>query len=330
MRGMNRRAFLVRSTLSAAAGALVAPRLFAADATPAAPATPAAGTAPAPAPAASAIAPTPKVEFKPLRGDVGCAFGRGGTIGWLANADAVVAVDSAFPDVARQVVEGLPGRAGRSFDFLINTHHHGDHTGGNGTFRPHARSILAHANVPALQRSRSRNPDAEVVADTTITDRWRRDFGSEAVEVRYFGAAHTKGDIAVHFEKANVTHVGDLMFNRIYPVIDRPGGASIAHWIAVLDEVAKTYPADTIYIFGHAGGKFPVTGAAADLAVFRDYLTALLAHVDGLVKAGKTKEEIAVSPQLAAFPDHHDPSPRSRWSSNLGTAYEELTGGAGK
>ena len=314
---MNRRAFLVRSSLVAAVGLLPARRIFAQASTP----------APAAAPVA-AVPASPTVTFTPLRGGVGFATGRGGTIGWLVNTEALVAVDTQFPDTAQLFIDGLPGRGGRMFDHLINTHHHGDHTGGNGTFRPVAKSILAHANVPALQRSRSKTPEKEVVADTTFTDLWRRDFGSEVIAARYFGPAHTKGDIAVHFEKANVVHVGDLVFNRVYPVIDRPGGASIAGWIGVLETMAKTYPADAAYIFGHGSARFGVSGTAADLGTMRDFLTALLDHTGREIKAGKSREEIVKLQEFPGFPDHAPAAgANSRLPADLGVAYDELTAG---
>jgi glyoxylase-like metal-dependent hydrolase (beta-lactamase superfamily II) len=312
---MNRRAFLHSSVLAAAAGLLVTRRL-AAQTPPANPT--AASTSAGPA--------APVVVFKPLRGNVGYATGRGGTLGWFADANAVIAVDAQYPETARQFIDGLPGRGGREFDHLINTHHHGDHTAGNGTFRPVTKSILAHANVPVLQRERSKTPESEVVADTTFTDQWRRDFGSEIVAARHFGRAHTKGDIAVHFEKANVVHLGDLVFNRLYPVIDRPAGASIAGWIGVLETLAKTYPADAIYIFGHGSAKFGVTGTAADLGAMRDFLGALLDHVQREIRGGKPREEIVKLTELPGFPDYVPAAgATSRLPVDLGVAFDELT-----
>ena len=311
---MNRRAFLQRSTLAVAASVLVAQRTRA-QAPVAAPAT-------QPPPTVAS-----KVRFTPVRENVGYATGRGGTIGWLADPQALVAVDAQFPETAQQFIDGLPGRGGREFDHLINTHHHGDHTAGNGVFRPVTRAIVAHANVPALQRGRAKAPGAETVADTTFTDQWRRDLGGETVAARHFGPAHTGGDIVVHFEKANVVHVGDLVFNRVYPVIDRPGGASIAGWIAVLEALRRTYPADALYLFGHGSARFGVTGTAADLDVMRDFLTALLAHTQREIQAGKTRDEIAALAEFPGFPDHLPaPGSPSRLPTDLGVAYDELTG----
>jgi len=317
---MNRRDFLLKS------GAAVSLSLLARS--PLSAQTPA--TAPA-APAATPVKmPPPVTEFRPLRGNVGLFTGRGGTIGWLAAPDALVAVDTQFPDTAAIFLQGMPGRNGRMLDAVINTHHHGDHTGGNGVFRPATRTIVAQANVPELLRARAeadkRTLDPAFVPDATFPESWRHDFGGETIAAKYFGPAHTRGDIAVLFEKANVIHTGDLVFNRIYPVIDRPGGASIRGWIGVLEKLTKTYPADAIYVFGHGHQKFGVTGGHADMLVFRDYLTALLAHVETEIKAGKSKDEIGKLENLPGFPDLHvPPGPGNRLKSNLNVAYDELT-----
>ena len=254
--------------------------------------------------------PPPVTEFKALRRNVGYFTGRGGSIGWLVNPAAVVAVDTQFPDTAAIFLRDLPGRDSRTLDAVINTHHHGDHTGGNGVFRPATKTIVAQANVPELMRAaaaRGSKPPTEaelvpMIPDTTFSEAWRHDFGDETISARYFGPAHTKGDIVTLFERANVVHLGDLLFNRIYPVVDRPAGASFRGWHTRLEEIVKNYPADAIYVCGHGQAKFGVTGGHADILVFRDYIGALLAHVEKEIKAGKPKAEI-VKPRISrGFP----------------------------
>jgi glyoxylase-like metal-dependent hydrolase (beta-lactamase superfamily II) len=106
-----------------------------------------------------------------------------------------------------------------------------------------------------------------------------RAVGDEWIRAKFYGRAHTSGDAVITFERANVAHMGDLMFNRRHPVVDRPAGASMKNWISVLEAAAKDHNNDTIYIFGHGGMNQPVTGPRAELMYFRDYLTALLAYV---------------------------------------------------
>jgi len=322
---MNRRDFLLRSSLVFSAGLLPRNGLFSAEPVANTPTNPlTAGAKTAGAPAASVT------EFRPLRRGVGLFTGRGGTIGWLSNKDALAVVDTQFPDTAAICLAGLPESKGRQIDVVLNTHHHPDHTSGNGVFKAASKTIVAHQNVPALQFARAEKEgkiETQVFADTTFADAWRHDLGDETITAQYFGAAHTKGDVVVHFTKANVVHVGDLTFNRRYPVIDRVGGANIRHWISVTEEITKTYPADAIYVFGHGNPKFGVTGGHADILAFRDYLSALLDHVQKEIAAGKTKDQIVTLDNLPGFPDLHTPLPNGL-GSNLSVAYDELTSGA--
>ena len=267
--------------------------------------------------------------FTPLRRNVGIYSGRGGSIGYLIDKGAVVAVDSQFPDSAKSCVDGLNERSSnRGVDLLINTHHHADHTGGNAVFKPVTKRILAHARALELHKEvaarpgRAGAPPAQhAFADRTFTDVWREQLGDEWVRAKFYGRAHTSGDAVITFERANVAHMGDLMFNRRHPVVDRPAGASMKNWISVLEMTAKDHSNDTIYIFGHAGGKFPVTGPVAELMHFRDYLTALLGFVQNEIKAGKGRDEILkINTPLPRFEDH---GPLA--AGILGNAYDDVT-----
>ncbi len=324
---MNRRDFLLKSGAAVSLGLLARGPLSAQN--PSTSAGQVQPAAPAPAKTVPIQPPTLVTEFRPLRGNVGLFTGRGGSIGWLASPDALVAVDTQFPDTAAIFLKDLPGRNGRTLDAVINTHHHGDHTGGNGVFKPVSKTIVAHANVPGLMLAAAkRNPGAPAptLPDATFPDSWRHNFGGETIAARYFRPAHTSGDIVVHFEKANVVHTGDLMFNRIYPVIDRPAGASFKGWLTTLEELVGTYPADAIYIFGHGSQKFGVVGGHPDMLALRDYISALLTHVEKEIKAGKTKEEIVKLENFPGFPNLHvPPGPGNRLGGNLGAAYDELS-----
>ncbi|MFA5262570.1 MAG: MBL fold metallo-hydrolase [Opitutaceae bacterium] len=315
---MNRRSFLVRATAFAFAGSCLRSAVLA--------------QAPVRASDAPSGLPAPRLtEFFPLRRGVGYFTGRGGTIGWLSSSGALVAVDTQFPETASQFLAGLPGRGQRKLDVVFNTHHHGDHTGGNPIFKPACGMIVAQRKVPFFQlraAERVGNLASQVFADTLFDDTWRHEFGDEIVTAQYFGPAHTGGDAVISFEKANVVHMGDLVFNRIYPVIDLPGGGSIRKWIGALETVARDYPADAIYLYGHANSKFGVSGSRGDLLVFRDYLSALLSHVEKGIAAGKTKAQIMTLENMPGFSDFHlPPGKGNRLPANLEAAYAELTAG---
>jgi glyoxylase-like metal-dependent hydrolase (beta-lactamase superfamily II) len=251
---MNRREF-IRLSLVLSAGAALARR----------------------AAAQAAAGPVSATQFQPLRRDVGIFTGRGGTIGWLASKEALAVVDTQFPDTALICLKGIPGIGSRTIDATINTHHHLDHTGGNVVFKAASRELVAHANVPKLQFEAAKRAEEQgtkidpaasvarqVYADTTFPDVWRRQLGGEIVTAEFRGPAHTGGDAVVIFEKANVVHMGDLVFNRLYPYVDRPGGASIRGWIKSLEDSVASYPADAVYVFGHGSSKFGVTGRRDD------------------------------------------------------------------
>ncbi|MGM0587794.1 MAG: MBL fold metallo-hydrolase [Bacteroidota bacterium] len=265
-----------------------------------------------------------------IRRNVGYFSGRGGTIGFLMNKDAMAAVDSQYPEAAQKFITALRDKAGdssRRFDLLINTHHHGDHTGGNPAFRPVTDHIIAHKNVPGLQKQFYGDSDNEqVYADTTYSDSWSQQVGDETVHLSYHGPAHTGGDSVVYFEKANVVHTGDLMFNRWYPVIDRPAGALIENWIQILERISDTYPSDTVYIFGHGNPKAGVTGTEADLLYLRDYLSHLLAYTQGKINEGWSLQELQDNTDsFEQFADFEGPGGRLTLDFNLKVAYQELT-----
>lgn len=299
---LTRRGFLATSTAALAAGTFGRFQLFAQQQPPA-PVTP---------------------VFTELRRNVGTWTARGGTIGWLVNPAGAIAVDSQFPDTAALCVEQLLKSSGKTeIAALLNTHHHGDHTGGNAVFREKTKQIIGHANVPkymkagweqAMARRTQQNPPPTTpapaepaVPDRTFTDVWSFEHGDERVTAKHYGPAHTGGDAVVRFEKANVAHMGDLMFNRMHPVIDRPNGASIANWIVVLQTVAKELPGDTIYIFGHAGQGHPITGSRADLRHHANYLNALLDWTRAQVKAGRTRDEVLASKDVIPGFDDYGP-----------------------
>lgn len=255
---------------------------------------------------------------------------RGGTIGYLINDGGVVVVDSQFPEQARACIDGLNERSnGRPVDLLLNTHHHGDHSAGNIAFRGVARRVVAHRQADAHMRNPPGGspPDDQLFPDTTFTDEWSSEVGDERVIARHHGRAHTSGDAVITFERANVAHMGDLMFRMRHPVVDGPAGATLRGWMSVVEAAVDTHDGDTIFICGHAAADYPVTCSAADLLGFRDYLGGVLAFVEAQIQAGHNEDEIlAMRDPLSGF-EAYGPFGAASARDPLTVAYQEITGG---
>jgi len=272
-------------------------------------------------------APPVVTKFEDLRRNVGIFTGRGGTIGWLATPDGVIAVDAQFPDTAKICVEGLQQRSPKGIQMLINTHYHGDHTGGNIAFRPAVKTIVQQERCARLHRdftTKNNTVDSQAYADLTFGESWSTTIGDEKVWGYYDGPGHTGGDAVIFFEKANVVHMGDLMFNRLHPRIDRPSGASIKNWTRMLERVAKKHK-DASFVFGHAKPGLPVTGGAQELLHLRDYFDAALGHVQKGIKAGQSQEQIVGVESLPKFEDYASSGQVLSLKGTLTSAYEELT-----
>lgn len=270
------------------------------------------------------------IDFREIRRGVGVFTSRGGTIGWLVNSDGVVVVDSQYPDTAATCLAGLQDRSGLSVDTLINTHHHGDHTGGNQVFRDAVRRIVAHERARDLQASTTAAAGGTApegaLPDTTYTDRWSMNVGDETVHLRHYGPAHTGGDSVVTFERANVVHMGDLVFNRLHPFIDRPGGASISGWITLLERTLADHDAETVYILGHGHPEHGVLGSAEAVSQQRDYLSALLDTAGSVRARGGSRGELEAMEVLPEFEGYLAPAARLTLGFALGVAWDEITG----
>jgi cyclase len=237
----------------------------------------------------------PAWKIKMLTDSIGVFTERGGTIAFYLSKKGIVVVDSQFPDQSKHLIDELKKKSEKPFRLLINTHHHGDHTSGNIAFKDIIPHVLAHANSLTNQKNvavKSKTEDKQLYPDQTYTDTWTEKIGKEKISLHYFGAGHTDGDSLIHFQHANIVHMGDLMFNRRHPFVDKSAGASMGNWIKVLDKAIATFDSKTQFVCGHSGEGYDIVANADDLKKFGDYLGNVLKFVDGEIKAGKTKEEI--------------------------------------
>lgn len=259
-----------------------------------------------------------------LTDNLGIFEERGGTIAFLLSKSGIVVVDSQFPDQSKHLIDELRKKSEMPFKYLINTHHHGDHSGGNIAFKGMVEHVLAHTNSKINQENsakQNKSEDKQLYPDQVYVNVWCQNFDKEKICLHYFGAAHTNGDSFVHFEHANIVHCGDLVFNRRHPYVDRNAGANMKSWMEVLDSGLKTFDNKTKYVFGHAGTGYEVRGTADDVKAFRDYIGNVLKFVEGEIKAGKSKEEVL---KTTIIPGGED------WKTDgiqrpLGAAWDELS-----
>ena len=263
-------------------------------------------------------------NIRMLRNDVGIFSERGGTIGFLLSKDGIVVIDAQFPDTAPHLIEDLKKRTTNPFRYLLNTHHHGDHTAGNIAFKGLVEHVVAHENSLNNQKTgaeKNNSLDKQLLPDMTFKDDWKLKIGDQTIKGDYYGAGHTNGDAIYHFEKANIFHAGDLMFNKRHPFVDRGAGANISQWINDLDKITKKADKDSIIIFGHSLNAGEETGTTEDVKKFQDYLGKLLSFTEQEIKKGVSKEEFIKNTSIPGV---------TEWTGQgierpLTAAYDELT-----
>lgn len=266
----------------------------------------------------------PAWNIKMLTKETGIFTEKGGTILFTFTKDGIVLADTQFPDQSKHLIDELKKQQDMPFRLVINTHHHGDHSSGNISFKGITQHVLAHANSKTNQEKsaiQNKTEDKQLYPDQTYTSTWCEKIGKGNICLHYFGAGHTNGDSLVHFEHDNVVHMGDLLFNRRHPFVDRSAGANIKSWINVLDKALNKFNKRTTYVFGHSAEGYEVTGTNEDLKAFSNYLEKLLVYVEQGIKAGKSKEEIL---KVTSIPGAEE------WKGDgierpLTAAYEELT-----
>jgi glyoxylase-like metal-dependent hydrolase (beta-lactamase superfamily II) len=241
---------------------------------------------------ANGAAPPPWM-FHMMTDKFGVFTERGGTIAFHIDKDEIAVIDSQFPDTAPHLIGELNRKSEASIKYLINTHHHGDHTGGNIAFKGLVKHVVAHENSKKNQErvaKASKTLDKQLLPDKTYADYWQGYVGDESIVMHYWGPGHTDGDSLIHFENSNIVHMGDLMFNRRHPFVDRSAGASISHWIKILNKATRHFDKTTTYVFGHSADGYNIVGNHEDLKKFGDYLGAVLTFTESEIKAGKLKD----------------------------------------
>jgi cyclase len=263
-------------------------------------------------------------NIKMLSEDTGVFTERGGTILFYLSKEGIVVVDTQFPDQSKHLIDELKKRSEKPFKLLINTHHHGDHSSGNISFKGIVEHVLAHENSKTNQErvaKQAKTEDKQLYPDQTFGKTWSQKIGNEKITLHYFGAAHTDGDALIHFEHADIVHMGDLINNRRYPFIDRTAGASVRNWTKVLEQTQKKFNKKTTFVYGHASQGFEVYGKMDDIKAMQNYFEKLIAFAEAEIKAGTSKEDFLKNKSIPGVTEWiGDGIQRS-----LTAVYEELT-----
>ncbi len=227
----------------------------------------------------------------------------GGNLGLLLGDDGVVLIDDGMPPLFDITAAAIRKTAGADVDFVVNTHAHGDHIGGNDGLSKAGATIIAH------DRLRSRlvaegGPDEKLptgehwLPEVTFSESLSLHLNDHHVHVFHVARAHTDGDSVVYFPDANVIHTGDVLFNGLFPFIDLDSGGSVDGYLDAQHKVLMLAGDDTKIIPGHG----PLA-AKADLQRAYDMLSDSRDRIRKLVAEGKTEADIVSMNPLA---DYHD------------------------
>ena len=259
---------------------------------------------PAPMPAP----PDTKIETVNLAPGIYMLIGRGGNIGVSVGRDGAAIIDDQFADMAPKIRAAVALLSEKPVQFVINTHLHGDHTGGNDAFGAAGAVIIAHDNVRKRLGSDQVNPSnnqpiparaREALPVVTFADSASLHFNDEDLEFTHLPNAHTATDIIVRFRKANVLHMGDC-FTGGFPFIDGNTGGTFDGLIAGQEKVLAVVDDNTKIIRGHG----PL-GNKAELQAYHDMLVVVRDRIAKLVKAGKTQEQVVEARPTKEFEEKY-------------------------
>ncbi len=268
-----------------------------------------------------------QITTKDLGEGVYAMFGAGGNLGVSAGADGVFLIDDQFAPLSPKIKAAISKISDKPVKFLINTHWHFDHTGGNENFGKEGTIIVAHDNVRKLMSEdqmidffKAKIPAAPKAALPVITFKDRTTFhlNDDTIVVQHMPAGHTSGDSIIYFHKADVLHTGDLFFNGIYPFIDVQHGGSLEGMIADAGLLLEMVRDDTQIIPGHGPlAKKP------ELMAFQNMLITVRDNVKKLIAEGKTREQVIAAKPTASLDE--------KWGSGFlkpdaftGIAYDSL------
>ncbi len=236
------------------------------------------------------------IKVIPVAGSVYMLEGAGGNIGVSVGEDGIVVVDDQFAPLAPKIQKALEKLSKKPITFLINTHWHHDHTGGNEVL-PRGAPIVAHRNVRkrlAEDPERALGPKGwPIITFDEGLSIWAN---GEEIQTLHLPAGHTDGDSIIHFKKSNVVHLGDHFFVGMFPFIDLDSGGDVKGYAANVKGLLEKIPADAKIIPGHG-----VVCTLAELRAFSALLSEWIAIVEAGIKAGKSLDQLQKERVLAKY-----------------------------
>ena len=248
-----------------------------------------------------------KVEItsQKLADGVYVLFGQGGNIGVSTGKDGVFVIDDQYAPLTAKIRAAIEKLSDKPVRFVINTHWHGDHTGGNENMAGAGAIIVAHENVRRrmsaeqfnefFNRKTPASPEAALPV-VTYADSVSFHLNGDDLDCVHVAPAHTDTDSIIVFKKANVVHMGDTFFNGLYPFIDVSTGGQLEGVLAAADRVLALANDQTQIIPGHG----PV-GKKSDLKAYRDMLATVRDRIKPMVTAGKSLAEVQAAKPLASL-----------------------------
>jgi glyoxylase-like metal-dependent hydrolase (beta-lactamase superfamily II) len=246
-----------------------------------------------------------QVRAEKLSPTVYMLTGEGGNIAASVGDDTVFLVDDQFAPLAPKIRAALAKLSRKPVKFVLNTHWHFDHVGGNESFGKTGAVILAHDNVRKrmsteqaiafLGMTTPPSPKAALPV-VTFTSEVRLHLNGEEVHLFHVANAHTDGDAIVHFKGSNVIHLGDVFFNKLYPFIDGSSGGSVDGMLAAVDKVLALADDNTRLVPGHGPA-----ATKADLRQYREMLATTSSRVKAMAQQGKTLQDAQAAKPTAEF-----------------------------
>jgi len=264
----------------------------------------------------------PGIKIENVSGDVYCLYGQGGNIGILVAAESLLVIDSQYERSAENVITEIRKLSDKRIKYLINTHYHGDHTGGNAVIGNGAEiysQVKCRTSFLAGLKAED-DPASKGAPQFTYEKDASLKLGEIQVQLLHFGPGHTAGDTVVVIGKDKTIHAGDLFFHGLPPYIDVQNGSDTKNWVLTIRKLAEKYP-DYQVIPGHG----PVTDMKAFLK-FAEYLEYLRIHVQAAIKAGKTQEETIEAIDLEKYNYIKDQGGFLTKENNIRWIYTELQG----